>query len=167
MCLLTVAALRRFKAGFYHDRGRAVCGCFCGILGGFGSFVGQRLPFVGFVWFSRLYRGRLLWLAGEIRLALASGKPMTMETNNLNQGIPPMTETAVKAAQERINYYTRLVLAFFALFVVMSSGLIVESRSGEFDILSTIGTGLAVSSLIVTGYLAARINKLIRRLEKQ
>lgn len=90
-----------------------------------------------------------------------------METNNLNQGIPPMTETAVKAAQERINYYTRLVLAFFALFVVMSSGLIVESRSGEFDILSTIGTGLAVSSLIVTGYLAARINKLIRRLEKQ
>lgn len=92
---------------------------------------------------------------------------MTMETNSLNQGKSPMTETAVKAAQERINYYTRLVLAFFALFVVMSSGLIVESRSGEFDILSTIGTGLAVSSLIVTGYLAARINKLIRRLEKQ
>jgi len=78
-----------------------------------------------------------------------------------------MTETAVKAAQERINYYTRLVLAFLALFAVMSGGLIAEVRKGESDILSTIGIGLAVSLFVVTGCLAIRINSLIKKLEKQ
>lgn len=92
---------------------------------------------------------------------------MTMETNNLNQGIPPMTETAVKAAQERINYYTRLVLAFLALFAVMSGGLIAEVRKGESDILSTIGIGLATSLFVVTGCLIVRINSLIKKLEEQ
>jgi len=119
------------------------------------------------VWLSQLYRGRLLWLAGEIRFALAGGKPMTMETNNLNRGNPPMTGTAVKAAQERINYYTRLVLAFLALLAVMSGGLIAEIRKGESDILSTIGIGLAASLSAIAGYLVIRINSLIKKLEKQ
>ncbi|MDD9868334.1 MAG: hypothetical protein OXU50_00315 [Gammaproteobacteria bacterium] len=78
-----------------------------------------------------------------------------------------MTETAIKAAQERINYYTRLVLAFLALLAVMSGGLIAEIRSGDSDILSTIGIGLATSLFVMTGYLVARINSLITKLEKQ
>ena len=78
-----------------------------------------------------------------------------------------MTETAVKAAQERINYYTRLVLAFLALLAVMSGGLIAEIRSGDSDILSTIGIGLAVSLSVTAGYLVGRINGLIKKLEEQ
>ncbi len=78
-----------------------------------------------------------------------------------------MTETAIKAAQERINYYTRLVLAFLALLAVMSGGLIAEIRSGDSDILSTIGIGLAVSLSVTAGYLVGRINGLIKKLEEQ
>jgi len=92
---------------------------------------------------------------------------MTTETNNPNQGKYPMTETAVKGAQERINYYTRLVLSLLALSAVLGSGLIAEIRSREFDILSTIGTGLLVSLSVMVGYLVVKINSLIKKLEKQ
>jgi len=92
---------------------------------------------------------------------------MITQTNNPNRGKSPMTETAIKAAQERINYYTRLVLAFLALLAVMSGGLIAEIRSGDSDILSTIGIGLAVSLSVTAGYLVGRINGLIKKLEEQ
>jgi len=92
---------------------------------------------------------------------------MMMGTNNLNRGNPPMTETAVKGTQERINYYTRLVLAFFALLVVIVGSLIAEIRSEAFDILSTIGTRLTALFSVVAVCLVVRINNLIKKLEEQ
>jgi len=92
---------------------------------------------------------------------------MTMETNNLNHGKPPMTETAVKGIQERINYYTRLALAFLALLAVVGGSLIAEIRKGEYDILFTLGGMLLVLVFGTACYLVARINSLIKKLEEQ
>lgn len=78
-----------------------------------------------------------------------------------------MTETAIKGIQERINYYTRLVLAFFALLAVIVGSLIAEIRSEAFDILSTIGTGLTALFSVVAVCLVVRINSLIKKLEEQ
>ena len=78
-----------------------------------------------------------------------------------------MTETAVKGVQERINYFTRLVMASLALLAVVGGGLIAEIRSKEFDILFAIGGGIVVLLFIMAGYLVKRVHDLIKELEKQ